>query len=54
MKVLFTIAEGMGLLLILFGIGSVESASLVPEIAMAVGSILVFAGYKGEQMYVSY
>jgi len=52
MKKIFTIAQGLGILLILFGAASIESTSLIPTMMMASGSILVFAGYKGEQRYV--
>ena len=54
MKVLFSIVQGIGILMVLFGIGAVESESLLPVFFMAAGSLLFYAGYKGEQSYVSY
>lgn len=52
MKKLFAVAQALGLLMILFGAEMIESPSMIPVLMMAAGSILVFAGYKGEQRYV--
>lgn len=54
MKVLFNIVQAVGILMVLFGIGAIESESIIPMFIMAAGSLLFFAGYKGEQLYVSY
>ena len=54
MKAFFVAAQGLGLLMILFGAAAIESPSMIPALMMAIGSLLVFAGIKGEKNYVSY
>lgn len=54
MKQFFTVLQGIGILLVLFGIGSIESPSIVPIICIIGGFIVAFLGYRGEQNYVTY
>lgn len=54
MKQFFTVLQGIGILLVLFGIGSIESPSIVPIICIIGGLIVAFLGYRGEQSYVTY
>lgn len=54
MKQFFTVLQGIGILLVLFGIGSIESPSIVPIICIIGGLIVAFLGYRGEQNYVTY
>lgn len=53
MKQFFTVLQGIGILLVLFGIGSIESPSIVPYICIVAGSGIFAIGYKGEQQYVT-
>ncbi len=54
MKVLFNVLQAIGLLVVLFGIGCIESPSIVPFICLIAGSAVFFIGYRGEQNYVTY
>lgn len=53
MKVLFNVLQAIGLLVVLFGIGCIESPSIVPFICIVAGSGIFAIGYKGEQQYVT-
>ncbi len=53
MKQFFTVLQGIGILLVLFGIGSIESPSIVPIVCIIAGMIVGYLGYKGEQQYVT-
>lgn len=53
MKVLFNVLQAIGLLVVLFGIGCIESPSIVPYICIIAGSGIFAIGYKGEQQYVT-
>lgn len=54
MKQFFTVLQGIGILLVLFGIGSIESPSIIPITCIIGGLIVAFLGYRGEQNYVAY
>ena len=53
MKRVFTVLEGIGILLVLFGIGSIESPSIVPIVCIIAGFVVGYLGYKGESQYVT-
>ena len=53
MKKIFSVLQAIGLLTVLFGIGCIESPSIVPYICIIAGSGVFFIGYKGEQQYVT-
>lgn len=54
MKKVFTVLQAIGILLVLFGIGSIESPSIVPYMCLVAGSAVFAIGYKGEKNYVTY
>ena len=53
MKRFFYVLQAIGLLTVLFGIGCIESESILPIIIIIAGSALFGIGYKGEQQYVT-
>lgn len=53
MKKVFTVLQGIGILLVLFGIGSIESPSIVPIVCIIAGFVVGYLGYKGESQYVT-
>lgn len=54
MKKVFTVLQATGILLVLFGIGSIESPSIVPVVCIIAGFVVGYLGYKGESQYVTY
>lgn len=53
MKKVFYVLQAFGLLTVLFGIGCIESESILPIIIILAGSALFGIGYKGEKQYVT-
>ena len=53
MKRFFYVLQAFGLLTVLFGIGCIESESILPIIIIIAGSALFGIGYKGEQQYAT-
>lgn len=53
MRKFFYVLQAIGLLTVLFGIGCIESESILPIIIIIAGSALFGIGYKGEQQYVT-
>ena len=53
MKKIFNVLQAIGLLVVLFGIGCIESESILPIIFILAGSGIFAIGYKGEKQYVT-
>ena len=53
MRKFFYVLQAFGLLTVLFGIGCIESESILPIIIILAGSGIFAIGYKGEKQYVT-